>query len=88
MKITDAKLKACLEGFIAECAREDELAQSATGMRFLEARRALDTCTDPVELVAVRHWYEAAWDAYALSRGWLHELEPAVLDYDGTAFAA
>ena len=88
MKITDAKMKACLEGFIAECARADELAQSATGMRLLEAQRALDNCTDPVELVAVRHWYQAAWDAYALSRGWLHDLEPAVRDYDGAVFAA
>ena len=40
-------------------------------MRLLEAQRALDDCNDPVELVAVRHWYNAAWDAYAISRGWL-----------------
>lgn len=89
MKITDEKLQACLEGFIAECARADELARSATGMRLLEAQRALDRCSDPTDLVAVRHWYQAAWDAYALSRGWLlHEPDPTTLDADGTACAA
>lgn len=88
MKITDAKMKACLEGFIAECAREDELAQSATGMRLLEASRALDACTDPVELVAVRHWYQAAWDAYATFRGWLSEHEPMTRKLDGAVWAA
>lgn len=82
MQITDAKMKACLQGFIAECARADSLAQSSAGMRLLEAQRALDNCTDSVELVAVRHWYQAAWDAYALSRGWLTDLEPPILERD------
>lgn len=80
MQITDAKMKACLQGFVAECARADSLAQSSAGMRLLEAQRALDHCTDPVEMVAVRHWYQAAWDAYALSRGWLTDLEPPIRD--------
>ena len=71
MTTIDAKHKACLEGFIAECARADELGRTAAGLRLLEAQRALEDCNDPVELIAVRHWYHAAWDAYAVSRGWL-----------------
>jgi hypothetical protein len=71
MTTIDAKQKACLEGFIAECAREDDLGRTAAGIRLLEAQRALDNCHDPVELIAVRHWYSAAWDAYSVSRGWL-----------------
>ncbi len=66
----DTSHKACLEGFIAECVRAEELERSAVGRRLLEASRALDRCDDPVELVAVRHWYRTAWDAYAAWRGW------------------
>jgi len=88
METIDAKQKACLQGFIAECARADELARSATGMRLLEAQRALDGCADPVELVAVRHWYEAAWDAYAVSRGWIAKAEPPRVHVDPTRRAA
>ena len=76
MEITDIKMKACLQGFIAECARADELARTSEGMRLLEAQRALDNCDDPMELVAVQHWYQAAWDAYAMSRGWISHGEP------------
>jgi hypothetical protein len=76
MTTISATQKACLEGFIAECARADELARTSAGMRLLEAQRALDNCNDPVELIAVRHWYNAAWDGYAISRGWL-TAEPA-----------
>ena len=74
--ITPTQL-ACLEGFIAECARADELGRSAAGRRLLEARRALDSCDDAVELVAVRHWYRAAWEAYATWRGWIEPAAPA-----------
>ncbi len=80
--------KACLEGFIAECARAGELARTAAGMRLLEAQRALDNCDDPVELVAVRHWYSAAWDAYAISRGWLTAEPVAALADAGVSLAA
>ena len=71
MTTISATQKACLEGFIAECARADELGRTAAGMRLLEAQRALDDCNDPMALIAVRHRYNAAWDAYAISRGWL-----------------
>jgi hypothetical protein len=87
MTTIDAKQKACLEGFIAECARADELGRTAAGLRLLEAQRALDNCNDPVELIAVRHWYHAAWDAYAISRGWL-TAEPVMMIVDAAAIAA
>ena len=85
MIILDTSHQACLEGFIAECVRAEELERSAVGRRLLEASRALDHCDDPVELVAVRHWYQAAWDAYAAWRGWFG---PAATDAEGLRQAA
>jgi hypothetical protein len=76
MNTINATQLACLEGFIAECARADELGRSVAGRRLLEAKRALDACDDAIELVAVRHWYRAAWEAYATWRGWM---TPAVV---------
>jgi hypothetical protein len=87
MTTISATQKACLEGFIAECARADELGRTAAGMRLLEAQRALDNCNDPIELIAVRHWYHAAWDAYAIRRGWL-TAEAANMVADSKAIAA
>jgi hypothetical protein len=80
MITNDATHLACLEGFVAECARADDLGRSAAGRHLLEARRALDLCDDPVELVAVRHWYRAAWNAYATWRGWIAPCERADVD--------
>jgi hypothetical protein len=74
MEMIDAKQRACLEGLMSECARADDLARTATGMRLLEAQRTLDNC-DESEIPAARHWYNAAWDAYALSRGWILKTE-------------
>ena len=71
MEIIDAKLNVSLQRFVTECARADDLRCTPAGMRLLEAEGALDSCGDPAELVAMRHWYRAAWDAYALSRGWV-----------------
>ncbi len=71
MEIIDAKLNVCLQRFVTECARADDLRCTPAGKRLVEAERALDDCDDPAGLVAVLHWYRAAWDAYALSRGWV-----------------
>jgi hypothetical protein len=87
MTTISATQKACLEGFIAECARAEDLGRTAAGMRLLEAQRALDLCNDPVELIAVRHWYSAAWDAYAVSRGWL-SAEPVTVMRTAAPLAA
>ena len=71
MEIIDAKLNACLQGFVTECARAADLACTPAGKHLVEAERALDDCGDPAGLVAALHWYRAAWAAYALSRGWV-----------------
>lgn len=88
MEIIDAKLNVCLQGFVTECARADDLRCTPAGMRLLEAERALDDCGDPAELVAVRHWYRAAWDAYALSRGWVVDAGQPQATVDKVVLAA
>ncbi len=88
MEIIDAKLNACLQGFVTECARAADLAQTPAGKRLVEAERALDDCDDPAERVAVLHWYRAAWAAYALSRGWVVETESLKVAFDAAVRAA